>query len=192
MSAKYDFQTRIVLVGQQNQTVVLIFSQIVLFTVGGLKTETFQIRIILLVGIVKRGSPYLVRIKLLHDAYIIFIVVAQVEVGSIEITVVQNNQYAVVALEFTQIFTSSVIVEAEYVTVKPYFTSTERRTSFLFQGYLMYRQAGKNHASCLTSLDADLTEVMLENDTTYTRIRFQCHLDDFGFSIRVGAEIGNP
>ena len=31
-----------------------------------------------------------------------------------------------------------------------------------------------------------------ENDTAYTRIRFQCHLDDFGFSIRVGAEIGNP
>ena len=131
---KYDFQTRIVLVGQQDQTVVLIFSQVVLFTVGGLKTETFQIRIILLVGIVKRGSPYLVRIKFLHDAYIIFIVVAQVEVGSIEITVVQNNQYAVVALEFTQIFTSSVIVEAEYVTVKPYFTSTERGTSFLFKG----------------------------------------------------------
>ena len=76
--------------------------------------------------------------------------------------------------------------------VKPYFTSTERGTSFLFQGYLMYRQAGKNHASCLTSLDADLTEVMLENDTAYTRIRFQCHLDDFGFSIRIGAEIGNP
>lgn len=136
MSAKYDFQTRIVLVGQQDQTVVLIFSQVVLFTVGGLKTETFQIRIILLVGIVKRGSPYLVRIKLLHDAYIIFIVVAQVEVGSIEITVVQNNQYAVVALEFTQIFTSSVIVEAEYVTVKPYFTSTERGTSFCFRDIL--------------------------------------------------------
>ena len=145
-----------------------------------------------MVGIVKRGSPYLVRIKLLHDAYIIFIVVAQVEVGSIEITVVQNNQYAVVALEFTQIFTSSVIVEAEYVTVKPYFTSTERRTSFLFQGYLMYRQAGKNHTSCLTSLDADLAEIMLEDDTAYTRIRFQCHLDDFGFSVRISTEIGNP
>ena len=145
-----------------------------------------------MVGIVKRGSPYLVRIKFLHDAYIIFIVVAQVEVGSIEITVVQNNQYAVVALEFTQIFTSSVIVEAEYVTVKPYFTSTERRTSFLFQGYLMYRQAGKNHTSCLTSLDADLAEIMLEDDTAYTRIRFQCHLDDFGFSVRISTEIGNP
>ena len=34
----------------------------------------------------------------------------------------------------------------------------------------MYRQAGKNHASCLTSLDADLTEVMLENDTATTEI----------------------
>ena len=118
--------------------------------------------------------------------------IAQVEVRSIKFSGIQYNQNVVVALEFTQIFASSVVVEAEHVTVKPYFTSTERRTSFLFQGYLMYRQAGKNHASCLTSLDADLTEVMLENDTTYTRIRFQCHLDDFGFSIRIGAEIGNP
>ena len=32
---------------------------------------------------------------------------------------------------------------------------------------------------------------MLEDDAAYTRVRLQCHFDNFGFSVRVGTEIGN-
>ena len=191
VSAKYNFQTRIVLIGQQDETDILILSQIVLFAVGGLEAETFQVRVILLIGIIKCSGPYLMGIEFLNDAHIVFVVIAQIEVGGVEITIVQYNQYGVVTLEFSQVFAASIIVEAKYVTVEPDFTSTESRAAFLFQGYFVYRQAGENYPPCLASLDTDFAEVMLEDDAAYTRVRLQCHFDNFGFSVRVGTEIGN-
>ena len=130
-------------------------------------------------------------IEFLNDAHIVFVVIAQIEVGGVEITIVQYNQYGVVTLEFSQVFAASIIVEAKYVTVEPDFTSTESRAAFLFQGYFVYRQAGENYPPCLASLDTDFAEVMLEDDAAYTRVRLQCHFDNFGFSVRVGTEIGN-
>ena len=98
--------------------------------------------------------------------------IAQVEVAGVKVTVVQHNEYGVVALELAQIFAASVIIETEDITVKPYLTSAECGTAFLFQGYLVYRQAGQDNSLCLSSLDTDLTKVTLEDDTPHTRIRF--------------------
>ena len=122
----------------RDQTGILVVSQIVLLAVGTFKTETFQIRIVLLVGIIKRGSPYLVRVELLDDADIIFVMVAQIEVAGVELAIVEHYQDGVVALEFSQIFTPSVVVEAQDIAVEPYFSSSEGRASFLFQGCLLY------------------------------------------------------
>ena len=52
MSAEYHFQAGIKLVGQQDEAVILVFAQIVLLTVGTFEAETFQVRVILLVGII--------------------------------------------------------------------------------------------------------------------------------------------
>ena len=52
MSAEYHFQTGIELVGQQDEAVILVFAQIVLLTVGTFEAETFQVRVVLLVGII--------------------------------------------------------------------------------------------------------------------------------------------
>ena len=141
-----------------------------------------------MVGIIKRGSPYLVGVELLNDAYIIFVVVAQVEVTVVEVTVVQNDQYGVFTLEFAQIFTSSVIVEAEYVTVEPYFTPAEGRTAFLFQGNFVYRQTGEDDTACLSTFNAHFAEVLLEDDARTRGLGFNVTLmisaSPFGLALK--------
>ena len=124
-----------------------------------------------MVGVIKRGSPYLVRVELLDDADIIFVVVAQIEISGVELAIVEHYQNGVVALEFSQIFTPSVVVESQDIAVKPNFSSSEGRASFLFQGNLMHWQSGEDHSLCLTSLDADFTEITFEDDASYTRVR---------------------
>ena len=117
--------------------------------------------------------------------------VAQVEVAGIEVAVVQDNQYSVLALEFSEIFASSVVVEAEYVTIKPHLTSSESRTASLFQGDFVHREPGEDNASCLSSFDAYFAKVLFKDNTADTRVRFQCHLDDFGLPVRIGTEISD-
>ena len=51
--------------------------------------------------------------------------IAKVEVGDVEISVIMYYEDAVFTLEFSQIFTSSVIVESEHVAVEPYFPSAQ-------------------------------------------------------------------
>ena len=171
MTAKYNFQTRIVLVSQEDQTGILIFSQIVLLAVGTLKTETFQIWIVLLVGVIKRGSPYLVRVKLLDNADIVLVMVAQVKVSGVELAIVEHHQNGVVALEFSQIFSPSIVVEAQDITVEPYLSPSEGGTAFLLQGNLMNRQTGEDHSLCLTSFDADFAEITFEDNASYAWVR---------------------
>ena len=68
--------------------------------------------------------------------------VAEIEVGDVELSVIMYHQDTVVALEFSQVFTSSVIIKAKYVTVEPNFSSAQSRTSTLLQGDLVHRKLG--------------------------------------------------
>ena len=111
MASKHDFQTRIAFVRQQDEAVVLVFAQIILFACGCLEAETLDVRIVLLVGIVEYGGPYFVRIVFLQYAYAIVIVIVQVEVGGIELSAVLYDKDGVFALEFSEIFSAPVVVE---------------------------------------------------------------------------------
>ena len=51
--------------------------------------------------------------------------------------------------------------------------------------------ARQDVADGLTSLDAYLAEVFFEDDFADARVGFQRHLDDFGFTVGVGAEVGD-
>ena len=59
-------------------------------------------------------------IKLLHFKEIALIPVAQIKVGSIECTVLADNQDTVSRKEFAQQKASSVLVETVDVLIKPY------------------------------------------------------------------------
>ena len=111
MAAKHNFQTRVALICQQNEAAVLVFSQVVLLAGGCLEAETLDVRIVLLVGIVEHGGPYFVRVVFLQYAYAVIVVVVQVEVGGIELSAVLYDKDGVFALEFSEIFSASVVVE---------------------------------------------------------------------------------
>lgn len=77
MSAKDNFQARIIFICQQNQLGRFVFSQIILPRVV-LSKQAFQIRIVLLVGIIIRlpSTP----IEFLNDTYIVFMVLVEIVV----------------------------------------------------------------------------------------------------------------
>ena len=158
---------------------------------GCLEAETLDVRIVLLVGIVEYGGPYFVRIVFLQYAYAIVIVIVQVEVGGIELSAVLYDKDGVFALEFSEIFSATVVVEAQHVTVEPDFPSAQGGASALFQGYLVYGEFREYISHGLPSLDIDVAEILLEDNTAYTGIGFQGYLDDFSFSIGIGGEVGD-
>ena len=111
MPAKHHLDSRISLVGKQHQTTFRILTEEILLAASGLQQETFQI-IILLVGIVKGSRPNLIRIELLDIQYSRFIMVAQIEIGRIEIAILKNHQDQIVTLEFTQLLSTPVVIQA--------------------------------------------------------------------------------
>ena len=99
VSAEYHLDARIGFGAEQEQTVLLVLAQVVLALACRLEAEAFQVRVVLLVGIVEHGGPYLVGIKLLDEPDIGVVMVVQVEVGSIEVAVCMYHEDAVIALE---------------------------------------------------------------------------------------------
>ena len=97
--------------------------------------------------------------------------VAQVKVSGVELAIVEHHQNGVVALEFSQIFSPSIVVEAQDITVEPYLSPSEGGTAFLLQGNLMNRQTGEDHSLCLTSFDADFAEITFEDNASYAWVR---------------------
>ena len=66
---------------------MLVIAQEILFLGGCFKGETFQVWVILLVCVIEHSCPYLVRIELLDAENFRIVMVAQIEVGSIEFSV---------------------------------------------------------------------------------------------------------
>ena len=87
VSAKVYLDARVHLTGQQDKLRMFVVAQEILFLGGCFEGEAFQVRIVLLVGIIEHGCPYLIWIEFLDTENIRVVMVAQVEVGSIEFSV---------------------------------------------------------------------------------------------------------
>ena len=189
MPAEYDFQSGIVFIGQQDEAVILVFAQVVLLAAACFKAESLDVRIPLLVGIIKDCRPHLVRVIFLQYPYIVFVVVVHIEIAGVELAVVQHYQDLLVALELTEVFSAVVVVEAQDILVEPYFPSAQCGTAALLQGYLMNRVTGKYITHGLTSFDVYLAEIFFKDDAAYARIGLERHFDDFGLTVGIGCEI---
>ena len=176
-------------IGEQDELALLVLAQEVQFLVGRLEGESLEVRITLLVGIVEGGTPYLVRVELLDQADARLVVVVQVEVGGVEISVLHDDEDEVVAMEFAQVLSPFVVVQAEHIRVEPYFSSTEGRTSPLLENNLVHIVLREDVPHRLTSLDTDFAEILFEGNLLELRIRLVRYLDDFGFSVRIGGEV---
>jgi len=111
MPAKHCLDSRIGLVGKQHQTAFRVLAEKILLAASSLQLETFQV-VILLVGIVKGCRPNLIRIILLNIQYIRFVMIAQIEIGRIEIAILKDHQDQIVTLELAQLFSTPVIIQA--------------------------------------------------------------------------------
>ena len=111
MPAKHCLDSRIGLVGKQHQAAFRVLAEKILLAASSLQLETFQV-VILLVGIVKGCRPNLIRIILLNIQYIRFVMIAQIEIGRIEIAILKDHQDQIVTLELAQLFSTPVIIQA--------------------------------------------------------------------------------
>ena len=188
MPAKDHLHTRIGLIREQHQAILRILAQEALLTGTGLQQEALEV-IIFLVSVVDNRCPGLARLIFLDHQDILLIMVTQVEIGGIEITVVQNNQDLIIAVELTQLLASPIVIEAQDITVEPDLQAAQRRGASLFQRDLMNVGLCQDIALRATALDGNITEILLEHQQFLACLRLEDHLDRLRLTIRVGAEI---
>ena len=170
---------------------MLVLAQKTQLTGRCFESESLEVRITLLVGIVESRTPYLVGIEFLDDADSRFVVIVQVEVGSIEFSVLHDDENEVFAMEFTQIRSPFVVIQAEDIRIEPHLSSTEGRTTSLLQDDFVYIVLGEDITHRLTSLDADFAEILLEGNLLDFRVWLVSYLDDFCFAVRIDGEVDN-
>ena len=159
---------------------------------GTLKVETFEIEIVVVVSIIEHSCPDLGFVKLLYAQQSrAFVVVVGVEIGGIEITIFQHNQYHIFAMEFTKIVTAFIKIEPLHVVVEPHFSSSQRGTSVRFEGDFMHIESSEEITARTTTFHCEFAERFFKRDATQFGIGFQSDLDGFGFPIGVGGEIVN-
>ena len=115
--------------------------------------------------------------------------IAQFEGRGVEVAVLEDNQYLVIALEFTEEFSPPVVVEAQNVAVEPYHPSAERAFSLLLQGYLMDFGLCEDVPHRAAPLDRHRAEVLLEEEQALTGLRLEDDLDRLGLPVGIRAEI---
>ena len=120
VTAEGYLETWINLIGKQHQTGVDVLRKPVLFALRRIHEETLQVGIALLICIEENGSPYFVRLVFLQTEDVVLIVVVQVEVGQIEVAVIENDENLVFVVELAQIVAVLVVVKAFDIRIEPY------------------------------------------------------------------------
>ena len=178
-------------IGEQDELAVWILSQTILMALGGIHRKSLDVWISLVVGIIENGCPYLVLVPFLQSQDVVLVMVVHIEVGDVEFAVVEYYQDRVIIVEFSQESAVLIIVDAVYIRVKPYLSSSQGTVSVALQSDAADGSLGEQVALGSTSLDEDFREIFLQEDalTFFAQIRFHRHLDDFCLAVRVGGEV---
>ena len=81
------------------------------------------------------------------------VVIVEVEIGGVELPVLQDNEYEVVRVELTQVLSTSIVIKALYIMVKPNSSTAEGRSTMRLERNLMNVNSGEQVASALTPFD---------------------------------------
>ena len=160
-------------------------------TLDGIHREALDIRIALVVGIVENGGPDLVLVPFFQTEDIVLVMVVRVEVGDVEIAIVEYYQDAFVVIEFTEESSVLIIVDAVYVWVKPNLSSSQGTVTVTLQSDASDGTLGQEISLGSTSLDEYFGEILLQEDTLsfLRQVWLHSYLDDFRFAIRIGGEV---
>ena len=152
---------RIYRVGEHDQLAVWILPQEVLVTLRGIHRESLDVWITIVVCIVEDGGPNLVLIPLLQTKDVVLIMVVHVEVGDVELAVVEYHQDAIVIEELAEQATVLIIVDTVDIWVEPNLSATQGAVSVTLQTDAADSALGEEVALGGTSLDEDVGEVLL-------------------------------
>ena len=156
----------------------------------GLQRETLEVGVALL-GIEEGGRPHLLHIEFLDAQKVLLVVIVDVEVGGVELAVVEDDEYQVVGVELAQILSVLVVVEALHVVVEPHLAAAERRAAVALQADALHVELREQVAHRGAALDHDFAEVLVEEDTLELGVGLQVDLDDLGLAVGVGGEVGH-
>ena len=95
----------------------------------GLHVEPLQVRITLVVGIEDDRRPRLVGYKLLYAQDIVLVMVGGIDVGDVELAVLQHDKDAVLVGELAEEQSVFLVVEPLDIRVEPHLPSAERGVS---------------------------------------------------------------
>ena len=130
-------------------------------TLRGIHRESLDIWITIVVCIVEDGGPNLVLIPLLQTKDVVLVMVVHVEVGDVELAVVEYHQDAIVIEELAEQATVLIIVDTVDIWVEPNLSATQGAVSVALQTDAADGALGEEVALGGTSLDEDVGEVLL-------------------------------
>ena len=156
-----------------------------------LETETFQV-IELLFRIKENSRPDFLRFILLKHRESLLVVITQIIIRRVVSTVFIHHQNPVLSLEFSQVTTTPVSIQPQYILVNPYLPTTQRGRSFLYQRNFVNIILTQHVSLRVTSLDRQTCKIILEHQFLHAWFRFQAYLDHLGLPVRVSTEIQHP
>ena len=143
----------------------------------------------MLIGVKEYGCPHLLFVKLLNAQDVLFVVIVDVKVGSVEFAILQHNENRVVAMEFTKIIPTVVIIQALHIMVEPHLTASQCATALRLQRYLMNLILRKQIASRLLTLHHNLREIAVEENLLEFAVGLQRNLNDLSLTIGISGEV---
>ena len=117
--------------------------------------------------------------------------VVEVEVGGIELTIVENHQNQVFGVELTEVLPVVVVVQTLHIVVEPHLAAAQSRTAMTLQADAFHVEFRQQVTQRAASLDHDVAEALVEVDALQLGVRLQTDLDDFGLAVGVGGEVGD-
>ena len=153
-----------------------------------IQLEAFAV-IVTQIGIPHCQRPYFIAVELLNTPDILIKVGGEFEGGQIIIAIGGDYQDAIFLHKLAQVHTLSVVVQAQYVWVKPHLTSAQSRVTFLLQGDSLHLVFGQHIASCGTALYCQLAQVLDHLQFLEVQCRLELNLNHLCLAIRVRGEV---
>ena len=160
----------------------------------GLHVEPLQVRITLVVGIEDDRRPRLVGYELLYAQDIVLVMVGGIDIGDVELAVLQHDKDAVLVGELAEEQSVLLVVEPLDIRVEPHLPSAERGVSVALQRDAVDALLGQEITLCSTSLDEDAGKVTLHEDVLLlpVGVRVEGNLDQFSLAVGIGRKVTDP
>ena len=109
-----------------------------------------------------------------------------------KLAILQNDKHLIVSMKFAQIFSSSIIIQAENISIEPNLASTQCRSAPFLQRNTMTLIFSKNISHRLTALNGYFTEIAVDKQSFHARLRDKSHPQNLGFSIGIRCKPNDP